>query len=168
MRLGREILIFLIDESHTLEQGIVGEFENERGMRIWVFSDFDQASAYFNKKPDVIIMDQPKDAFVRNRIRTRIDNIRPKIKIIFLSEPGQHKEVMLPEVYHDDYVVRDASLQSKVRLAVDEFVFSKKFKEDYERDTLTLDHLFGSKLGLIVLGTATTLVGGLILLAKLV
>lgn len=161
-----KLLIYLIDKSHSYEYGIKHEFESDE-VSVVVFKTFDDCSRVLHKNPSVIIMDDVQDPFKKGRIKSRIDQLPFKIKLIFIAPPGAHDEDIAPQVFHDDYVVKDSNLFEKLHIAVDEFAFSSRFKEDYDNDILIIDNKWG-RLSDLLLPVSMIVVAVLLLVLSLV
>ena len=130
-----KLLIYLIDASNAYVHGVERELDGDACVK--VFSSFDECSRALHKKPSVIIMDNIKDAFVKSRIKSRLDELPFAVKLIFLSPQGVAEDIQ-PQVTHDDYVVKDADLYDKLHLAVDEFAFSYNYEEKFEGEALSV------------------------------
>lgn len=145
MKLRNSILIFLIDGSQNYDEGIKTEFGDEREVKVMVFGSFDQCTNYLYRSPDIIVMDDPEDSFVRGRIKMRLDSLTPKVKMIFITPPEQREEDINADLDRDDIIVKDDSLYEKLKIAVEEFTFAKTYHEDYDNDVLTIDNFLGNR-----------------------
>ena len=160
------LLIYLIDNSHSYEYGVKHEFESDEA-NVVVFKTFDDCSRLLHKNPSVIIMDDLQDPFKKGRVKSRIDQLPFKIKLIFIAPPGAHEEDIAPQVFHDDYVVKDSNLFEKLHIAVDEFAFSTRFKEDYDNDILIIDNKWGGRFSDLLLPLSVVVVASLLLVLSL-
>ena len=134
------LLIYLIDATHRHEEGMLSEFGDEKSIQFKIFSSFDECSKYLNKLPDVIIMDQPETSFITNRIKTKVDNVSKRIKLIFISDGDDQSTLNELQKHGDDYLsLNDESLYTKIKISVEELAFLKAYNEDYSTEPLTVN-----------------------------
>lgn len=132
-----KLLIYLIDRAHTYEYGVKNELEASEA-KVVVFRTFDDCSRELHKNPDVVVMDDEPDPFVKSRIKSRLDQLPFSVKMIFIASKGSREEDIKANVVHDDYVVKDSALFEKLHLAIDEYAFTSSYKEEFHGESLTV------------------------------
>ena len=90
-------------------------------------------------------MDEPDDSTEMHRIKSRIERLSFDPKMIFISKPNGHEECINSNSTEDDFIREDEIFIDKLKIAVQEFSFTKKYREDYDTDTITVNHFFGTR-----------------------
>lgn len=133
-------LIFLIDEHTYFANEVENEIKYDSHYSVVFFANVNDCLQQLSRKPDAIIMDDITPLIRKNELKNIIHVQCPDTKIIFIGEEEEHSDVLenAPKQDWEDYIVKDPSLGQKVKISLDQYIFSKNYNEDFANDSLTI------------------------------
>lgn len=140
-------LVYLIDEHTHFADEVENEIKYDSHYSVVFFPTINDCLQELGRNPDAIIMDDITPEIRKNELKNMIHVQCPNTKIIFIGEE-EEGDAMEVANKHDweDYIVKDTSLGQKVKISIDQYVFSKNYNEDFANDSLTIGDDLAPKL----------------------